>query len=45
MAMQASALREGELLSEINTTPLIDVMLEQIVIRLNRFWIPCRAEV
>ena len=31
MAMQASALREGELLSEINTTPLIDVMLVLLI--------------
>ena len=31
MAMQAVALREGELLSEINTTPLIDVMLVLLI--------------
>ncbi len=31
MAMQAGALREGEPLSEINTTPLIDVMLVLLI--------------
>lgn len=31
MAMQAGALREGEPTSEINTTPLIDVMLVLLI--------------
>ena len=31
MAMQADALREGEPVSEINTTPLIDVMLVLLI--------------
>ncbi len=31
MAMQAGALREGEPVSEINTTPLIDVMLVLLI--------------
>ena len=31
MAMQAGVLREGEPLSEINTTPLIDVMLVLLI--------------
>lgn len=31
MAMQAGALREGEPVSDINTTPLIDVMLVMLI--------------
>lgn len=34
MAMQAGNLREGEPVSEINTTPLIDVMLVMLVMLL-----------
>lgn len=34
MAMQAGALREGEPVSEINTTPLIDVMLVMLIMLL-----------
>jgi len=34
MAMQAGDLREGEPVSEINTTPLIDVMLVMLVMLL-----------